>query len=670
MNINRWDVPIDKNSIVDQGDGVIHFSNGLTLSDESEQLNGTRYEMASMDLSRFDGQVFANHDYDVQALIGEAMGVAKQGTRLVAQGVRFAINQSPLAAFVYNMVTAGFIKAVSIGTTGPYPGEDGIYRNAILKEFSFVGIGNNESAVINSAKNVIAQSEKSGLDTAPLKYFLHKNAIELEEQQPEGDQETPEAEPDNKPNEETPMTLEELRAKKAAGTITEEEQTQLDALEAEAAAADEKDEAGEAQNKAILAAISKVGETVSGLITKVAEIEKNQFDNGAIEPQFRTNGAAPIAAAGSRIATFKNMDWKDLTAKQIEAFWNMSKNGDEDSRKLLLDINKFNRDELVAKKMVKNTITIADFGNFVTNPELITEIQGFRSNYQALLNVFIYQETTSLQMGWIKRSGDIDMEELDSMCDDGADGNLKPISEYDATPQTSNLYELAAVTPVCNAATLFLAADLLQDIAQGYRTSFDRNLARGVISVLELAAEDNDGMSYPYSGGSIDTDAERLEQIRLAVDAIGQDDNGVLVMNYATMGIIRSLAVSTGNGGVLAVRGFDGALPTVWGRSYVLVPNDLMPTLGDTGTYKTFKFQGANVVINHAIFNADPAYFRGRQRGGLQYDLSTEAAYEVNGVVKSAYQRNEIVLRGSHFRGAAYTDNSRVSAVRAGAVIS
>ena len=134
--------------------------------------------------------------------------------------------------------------------------------------------------------------------------------------------------------------------------------------------------------------------------------------------------------------------------------------------------------------VVSNTVTIADFGNFVISPELIKEIEGHRSDYSDLLSKLDYRETLSLQMAWLKRSGDIAMTEVDT-CDTGDSGNLKPISEYTAEIQTSNLHELAAVTPVCNAATRFLAADLLGDVAQGYRTDYDRKRAQLFIARLQ-----------------------------------------------------------------------------------------------------------------------------------------------------------------------------------------
>jgi hypothetical protein len=105
----------------------------------------------------------------------------------------------------------------------------------------------------------------------------------------------------------------------------------------------------------------------------------------------------------------------------------------------------------------------------------------------------------------------------------------------------------------------------------------------------------------------------------------------------------------------------------VFGHPYIVVPNDLMPSLNTSSTV-TIQVDGENVVVNHAVFFADLSVFTGRTSGGLQYDLSTEAAYEENGTVKSAYQRNELVLRGSFFRGGAILDESKVAGLLANGV--
>jgi hypothetical protein len=89
-----------------------------------------------------------------------------------------------------------------------------------------------------------------------------------------------------------------------------------------------------------------------------------------------------------------------------------------------------------------------------------------------------------------------------------------------------------------------------------------------------------------------------------------------------------------------------------------------LPTL-NTAETKTFTVEGTAVSITHGIFYTELSTFTGRTSGGLTYDLSTDAAYEVDSVVKSAFQRNELVLRGSFFRGGAVKDEDKVAALGA-----
>jgi hypothetical protein len=95
------------------------------------------------------------------------------------------------------------------------------------------------------------------------------------------------------------------------------------------------------------------------------------------------------------------------------------------------------------------------------------------------------------------------------------------------------------------------------------------------------------------------------------------------------------------------------------GTPYIVVPNELMPTLGSSDT-KQFTVEGTVVNITNSVFYLDLSTFTGRTSGGLNYDLSTQAAYEVGGETRSAFQRNELVLRGSFFRGGAVKDEDKV----------
>jgi hypothetical protein len=644
MDKQRIDVQIEQNKVIDDGHGVITFKGGLTLSDESEQRNGTRYDIASMDLSKYDGTVFADHDYSVSSIVGKAIGVAKKAKRLVAEGVEFAVKESALARYVHDMVLGGFINAVSIGSLGELD-ENGVYKNAQILEFSFVGIGNNMNAKIkNLAKNTLEKSEADGLDTKELQNFLANNHISVEEDESQ-----------EKETQET--TIEENTMEKTIETKAEE------IVENKAETVEEPK-----ADTSVLDAVNKMADSVKGLSEKVETMEKNAFDKGATEPEFKPSGSdKAILSAHNQ---FASMDWHDLTALQVQSFWKSAKQGDSDAAKQLMEINKFNKEQLVKQNMAKNAIGMGDFGNFVTSPELLTEIQGYRTDFAAILSAFPYRQTNSLDMAWLTRNGDIDMQTVE-MCDDDANGNLKPVSTYGATATTKSLEELAAVTPVCTAATIFLAADLLGDAAAGYRNSYDRNKARGIIAALEKAAEDNDTASIAETGDLTNAAGANawLGDIRQAIFAISQGD-GNLIMNEASFGMIWNALLLTGNGNVLSQQGLNGTTSTLWTKRIVVVPNELMPTLGDTGTYRTFDYEGSTVTINHAIFYVNPSNVSARENGGLRYDLSTEAAYEINGTVYSAYQRNEIVLRGSHFRGTVVLDPTRVGAVRAGAVIS
>ena len=99
----------------------------------------------------------------------------------------------------------------------------------------------------------------------------------------------------------------------------------------------------------------------------------------------------------------------------------------------------------------------------------------------------------------------------------------------------------------------------------------------------------------------------------------------------------------------------------------MLVPNDLLPTLNTTET-KSFEVHGSPVTIDTAVFYGDLRTFTGRTSGGLKYDVDGSASYEIDGVTYSAYQRNEVVLRGSFFRGGVVKDPSVIASIPAVAV--
>lgn len=656
-------ITVAKNALVDMGDGVIEFKNSLEITNDQEQRNGTRYEIKSMDLSEYNNQLTANHENNIESVIGQVFGTRKVANkRVVIDGIRFAIKENALARFAYDMLVGGFLTDFSIETFGPWPDQEGVYKESKLTGLSLVVVGNNRGARVNSpefdqlAHNSMEQAKKDGLDTSlveknllcydnsnsqsnketNMKYKLIKNgrnfAIVVNFKDDSGADVSVSV---------APGQSVQVLAEQAAAV----EKQMNDATEPEKPAKPAEGTSAEALKAVVEAAVKPLAE-------KLAQVEKNAFDKAASEPGFRKD-----ASGKSEVA---KMNWKERHGQQILQAWNFLKAGDRDAQAKLAEINKIHLEALQEKGLVANTITIADMGNFVISPELLSEIEGFRSDFSALISRLDYRETLSLQMAWLKRSGDINMQEVE-MCDDGSDGNLKPISEYGASIETSNLHELAAVTPVCNAATRFLAADLLGDVARGYRTDYDRKRAQLFIARLQQAVNAT-GNAVTYATTS-DTNALKslIETWAAATEEIM---NGTFIFSNRTYGELVKRIVGAGISGPLAGVFTTGDQPLFLGRPYIVVPNELMPAL-NTAETRVFTVEGVNVTINKGAFYTDLSQFSGRTSGGLQYDLSTEAAYEEGETVKSAFQRNELVLRGSFFRGGAIRDEDRVWALNA-----
>lgn len=669
-------VLIEKNAFVDEGSGLVSFPNKLVITDNTEQRNGTRYDIGSMDLSEYKGQLTADHVDMLQAVIGKVRDVSKIGTQVVVDAVQFAVKESALGRLAYNLFKGGFITDFSIETYGPPPDEEGVYHDARLCGLSAVVVGNNRNATINKiVTNSIAQAKEDGLDVTEVeKNFLTKFTINQThvDDNPEPEEAEVETETAGTKQAEVPTKPDEVEAAKEIITkeetdmskekVEEAEKQEEVKVEVEEVKVEKVENATPAFNmESFLDAIDKkLDERLKPLSDKVDAVEQHSFDAKAKEPEFKKDENAQPADArhANGKSALKAMGWQDRHGKQIQAAWDMLKRNDFSQYETLSNINQVNLEMLKEKGKVKNTLTLADFGNFVISPELLTEIEGCRNNYTSLVNATQWKETLQTQFAWLRRSGDISMSPVD-MCDDGTNGNLKPISEYSATLETSNLEELAAVTPVCNAATRFMAADLLGDVAAGYRNDYDRGRAKLVVARLEQAVESN-GNSVIYdvnpAVGGLTAWIDTWAQIATC------SPNGSYVFNTSTFAEVQKRAVESGANGPLAnifVQG-SAALPTIFGHPFLVVPDDLMPTLNSAGTV-TVAVDGVNVTINHAVFYANLDNFTGRTSGGLQYDLSTEAAYEDNGTVKSAYQRNELVLRGSYFRGGAIKDEDQVA---------
>ncbi len=646
---NQFNVTFKKNSFDITENGTVTFKTPLTITDNKEQWNGTKYDIKSMDISGFNKKLTANHSGEIEKVLGGVSGIRKVASRRVTiDSIKFAVEENALAVYALNMLKAGFLTDVSIETMGKWPDEDGIYFDSNLVGLSLVVSGNNKSAKINKvAKNSVDQAKELGLDTA----LVENNYLCYHKTQ------------DNKiiNSKETTKMLILVKNSRSfsvkiqyvnkkgeivSKTLKSGESIKLYEKRANLVKTQIK-EAKKAKSKNSV--VKAVQAAMKPLVTKIDALEEQAFDNGVEEPRFKKQGNG---------AKFSELDHQEVLGKQINGYLKFGENSKD-----LSEGNKVNLGRLKEEGLIKNVMTISDFGNFVISPEQLTEIQGFRSNFSKLLSKFSFKETLSLQMGWLERSGDIDMTAVEK-CDDGADGNLKPISEYSAAIRTSDLEELAAVTPVCNAATRFLAVDMISDVTEGYSLDYDRKKSQLIIARLQQAV-DFTGFKNPYDGTTATT---RLTSFVDALARVSEEiEGGTWIMNEKTRLEIVRRAIEAGISGPLSLTLMSGDMEPLLGKRYLIVPNELLPTL-NTAETKTFVVDGGNVTIDQAVFYTEPRWFKGRISGGLKFDLSTEAAYEVGEVVKSAFQRNELVLRGSFFRNGAITDRDRVSSMYAAGV--
>ena len=721
MNFVKNQVEVTRNSYKDEGEGIVSFPNGLCISDNNVQRNGTRYDIDTLDISKYQGQLTADHEDKLKNIIGRVEGVSKKDGRLTVNKIVYAVKQNPYARLAYDLLVGGFSNAFSTETVGPSANDmDGTLYNHELVGLSQVVCPNNYSAIINTVHNSLEKAKNDGLDVSGIEQELLLNNKET---QMENDT-------TEKSNEEVLAPETEVVENKASKKEKEDDETTIDTteteveVEAEPETDDEKEEpevAEVAEDVEILAdddedkkkkknalaeevdneiSDEQVAElfdkldSLTNLVTKVVgeepkvegveeiveddlneatdkvennlteetQMDKTEIQNAvaeALKGYFANSAAAPEFKKDENSVAFSDLSWKDRYNKQVNAAWDAFRAGSIEARKTLNEINEVNLNALKEAGIAKNSMTIASMGNFVIPPEMYREIIGKRTDYSAIINATDWKETDSLEFAWLKRNGDIDMRNV-AMCDDGANGNLKPMSEYTAEPVTGKLEEMAAVTVVCNAATRFFAVDLLADVAAGYRNDYDRKRAQLVIARLEQAVlESKQSVTYAPT-----TDTEAMVAWLQAIAEISDSSvNGTLVFNNKTFAQLKAHALEAGVNGPLSHIFTDGEQPQIFGTKYIVVPNDLMPTI-ESDDAVSFIIEGQAVPITHAVFYADLSEFVGYTSGGLQYDVATEASYEINGTVRSAYQRNELVLRGSFFRGGAVKDVTRVSGIK------
>jgi hypothetical protein len=728
---NQLQISVSNGSFVDDGEGMISFPNGLTITDDSVMRSGTRYDINSLDVSNYAGQLTGDHIDSLGTLIGKVIGVVKEGNRVAIQGIKYAVKENPYARLAYDLLVGGFSNSFSIETIGPWPNEDDrTYYAHELVGLSQVVVPNNYNAKINQfneiVHNSLERSQQDGHDITGLEQkilsnikFVKSEAVEEESMtKQKNDAPVKEETPVTEPTEVEEVKTEAVETEAVEETTTveeitvEETETETEAPaeeevkvenevaveEAPAEEAEEpvedvsddtdeseteetvennaseeeteeqsEEETEEAQNKTnkneetLEMTAEQIAEIVANAIkseTKVLvdelaatkELAQNALDAQAKEPEFTQEEEV--------VNSYDGLSTEELFAKQLNAAVAVERMDSVEGRKTLNEINARNLQALKDEKIVNNAMTLEDLGNFVIAPELYNQVVGVRTNYQKILDATQWRETNSLEFAWLSRSSDIDMQPVaigalgDVPSPDVTDNRLKPVSVPTYTPNTDKLEEMAAVTPISVNVIKFAAADILSDVAEGYRNDYDRKRAQLVIARLQQAVNAT-GEKHAY-----DISEGLLNFAKVVAELSDVTTIGTLVMNSKTLAMIKGAAIDQNHESLLLELGQGSIL----GTPFIVVPNDLLPTLNSSET-KTFAVQGVNVTIDQAIFYADLRTFTGRSSGGLKYDVDGSASYEIDGKVYSAYQRNEVVLRGSFFRGGVVKDPSLVASV-------
>ncbi len=762
---NQLQVSVSNDGFVDEGEGVVSFPNGLTITDDTTMRSGTSYDINSLGISTYAGQLTADHQDSLGTLIGKTIGVAKEGNRVFVSAIKYAVKENPYARLAYDLLVGGFSNSFSIETIGaPASSADPVYRNHELVGLSQVVVPNNYNAKINQfneiVHNSLERSQQDGLDITGVEEKIFssvelKSSESVEEESMKDKDVNASEELAKAPEIEETSTVEtveneaevvETEATEVQETVEEAEQVESEVevdngkwvdtevvattrtseyveteeekasrqaeriayLEAELAAVKAKEVSGDEEDITVTVKIdtdneaedkveneapveeteaeveaeevetaenntNKNEETLEMTAEQIAEIvanaikpltedlaatrelAQNALDSQAKEPEF--------VEAEEAKNSYDDLSSDELFAKQLNAAVAVERFQSVEGAATLREINARNLEALKSEKIVNRALTLEDLGNFVVGPELYKEIVGVRTDYTAILDATTWKETNSLEFGWLTRGNDIDMSNVaigalgDVPSPDTTDNRLKPVSTPGYGAHTDKLEELAAVTPISINTIKFAAVDILSDIAEGYRNDYDRKRAQLVIARLQQAVNTTGNkQAFDISEG--------LDGWALVVAKISDATSiGTLVFNSKTLAALKSQAIKSQNAAILT----EIASGSILGTPFILVPNDLLPTLNTTET-KSFEVHGSPVTIDTAVFYGDLRTFTGRTSGGLKYDVDGSASYEIGGETYSAYQRNEVVLRGSFFRGGVVKDPSVIASIPAVAV--
>ena len=432
-------IKVFENSFNDEGDGVVSFPDGLIISDDQTQRSGTRYDIDSLDISKYQGQLTADHRDELKNILGRVEGVEKRDGKLIVNKIVYAVKESPYARLAYNLLLGGFSKGFSTETIGPSADTDGPLYSHALVGLSQVVTPNNYSAVVNQVvKNSLQESKEDGLDTTEIeKEILNeetemkKTTNEFTDEQAEEllslardikaflvDKEQKEKEEADKEEKDTEdKTVDEIIEEDLKNSVEDEtvETNEVETeTETEVETATETVEEVKEDTEVEPAAEETVETETEEIETedkeeKEKEMSKDEIKNMIVdvlkgitaneakEPEFHANEAAAP---------------KNALEKQVNAFIQMKQFGSIEAQRELVELNKANLNALKHEGLVSNSMNLTDLGNFVPAPEMVKEIAGKRSSYSDLLDQTTWREIEGKDYAFNRRVGDIDMKNV------------------------------------------------------------------------------------------------------------------------------------------------------------------------------------------------------------------------------------------------------------------
>lgn len=667
------------------------FDEPQVITDGSVQKDGSYYDIPSLDISSWNGKVMADHDYSFSKRLGTAIGAQKDlaNNRVTIAGIKFSRN-NPEAQLAMDMAVEGLIE-FSTGTLG-WTEDDGRRENHQIYELSIVGVGNNDNTHMNEA-DLLAVAAKNGIDLS--KYNLNKGsksdmkkfriynvngfAAKVTFKNEAGEDQEVEVPANSSAEVETTTPQEEV-------------QKQVDEAQAPAAdPADDKKPAEGATNAVSREDFEKLQSTLNTLV-------KNM--NTPVKPSAGAHDDKNDLGDPSKNSMkekIKSMNAGQRLYRQIMLERNGLKGTDE-----FAELNAFNTAQLAEKGIVNadgfggevNAMddSAGSLGGLIPPYELLDRIVQCETNYDRFLQVFGFEDA-GLSYGWNIGIGDIDFAPTGYCAPSAQDG-------VEVGLQNRTQERLATHSVICNKVSRFSPVNVINHVATRYQQAYKRALVAFALAEFQVAvdkrvtgwdrtsgtdipADPTGSVEYPAAGQSARIEAAVSVFTSLADCVMG----GVYVMNAQTAAKLildfnlTGQGASQSNTGTTFVNNY-AALGVALGGEVVIVPNNMLPTLGTNSTVTVLRSTegGGNVTIDHAIFYTSADNWYGVTNGALQFDVDSFGSYEVTvqktvtggggGTVtvtetRSAKQRGETVLFGEMYRGGGILDFRQIGGIKA-----